>query len=131
MSAEPTCVFCQRMPPSDVIAENAFAIAFGDRFPVSPGHTLIVPRRHEPDFLSLRAEEQVAVWQLIPFVRVHLDNKLSPAGYNVGINIGEAAGQTVAHAHLHVIPRFVGDVADPRGGIRWVIPAAARYWSDP
>lgn len=122
------CVFCARQRSGDLIAENELAFAFPDAFPLSPGHALIVPRRHEPDFLALTAEEQAAIWALVPQVRRHIESQHNADGYNVGINVGQAAGQTVAHAHLHVIPRYVGDVDDPRGGIRWLIPSRARYW---
>jgi diadenosine tetraphosphate (Ap4A) HIT family hydrolase len=122
------CVFCDRLALGNLVAENDLAAAFLDAFPLNPGHCLLVPRRHEPDFLSLTPEEQAAVWALVAPVRRHIEAAATPDGYNVGINIGQAAGQTVAHAHLHVIPRHQGDVADPRGGIRGVIPARARYW---
>jgi diadenosine tetraphosphate (Ap4A) HIT family hydrolase len=121
------CVFCRRLAGGDLVAENELAVAFLDAFPLSPGHCLLLPRRHEADFLALRTEEQEAVWALVAPVRRHIEASGRPDGYNLGINVGEAAGQTVAHAHLHVIPRYKGDVADPRGGIRWIIPARARY----
>jgi diadenosine tetraphosphate (Ap4A) HIT family hydrolase len=95
---------------------------------VSPGHSLIVPRRHEPDFFSLSAEEQAAVIALVNPVRSVLDKEFGPDAYNLGVNAGKAAGQTVLHTHLHVIPRYAGDVAEPRGGVRWVLPETARYW---
>jgi diadenosine tetraphosphate (Ap4A) HIT family hydrolase len=107
---------------------NEHAAAFPDAFPLNDGHCLIVPRRHEADFFALTAEEQAAVWALLSEVRRHIEADGMPDGYNVGINVGEAAGQTVAHAHLHLIPRYRADVLDPRGGIRCVIPAKARYW---
>jgi diadenosine tetraphosphate (Ap4A) HIT family hydrolase len=122
------CVFCDRLARGHFVAENDLAAAFADSFPLNPGHCLLVPRRHEPDFLRLALDEQAAVWALIAPVRRHIDTMVTPDGYNIGVNLGEAAGQTVAHAHLHVIPRHRGDVADPRGGIRWIIPARARYW---
>ena len=107
---------------------NDLAVAFLDAFPLSAGHCLVVPPRHEPDFLALTQAEQVAIRALVPAVRRHIEVTGGPAGYNIGINVGEAAGQTVAHAHLDVIPRHEGDVPDPRGGVRWVIPAKAKYW---
>lgn len=122
------CVFCTRLLSTDVVAANDLAVAFADAFPLSRGHTLIVPRRHESDFFSLTSEEQAAIWSLVGLVRLQIGTQTDPDGYNIGINIGEAAGQTVGHAHLHVIPRWRGDVADPRGGVRWVIPDKARYW---
>lgn len=126
-----TCIFCERAKSAEVIATNELAAAFPDGFPISPGHTLIVPRRCAADFLKLTAAEQVAVWELVEPVRRHIESTLQPDGYNIGINIGAAAGQTIAHAHLHVIPRYQGDVEDPRGGVRWILPSKARYWAEP
>ncbi|MBI5486029.1 MAG: HIT family protein [Deltaproteobacteria bacterium] len=103
-------------------------VALADAYPVSPGHVLIVPRRHEPDFFRLTDEERAAMWEMVPAVRRTIERNHAPAGYNIGINVGAAAGQTVPHAHLHVIPRYAGDSADPRGGVRWVLPERARYW---
>jgi diadenosine tetraphosphate (Ap4A) HIT family hydrolase len=122
------CVMCEHASGDGLVAANALAAAFADGFPVTPGHMLIVPRRHEPDFLALSSAEQAAIWALVGEVRRHIETRARPDGYNIGINIGEAAGQTVGHAHLHVIPRYRGDVEDPRGGIRWIIPSRARYW---
>jgi diadenosine tetraphosphate (Ap4A) HIT family hydrolase len=126
--AKVECVLCDRLASSGFVAENELAVAFFDAFPVSPGHCLIVPRRHEPDFLALKAEEHVAAWALVASVCMRIEVDRRPDGYNIGSNVGIAAGQTVAHAHLHVIPRYQGDVADARGGIRWVVPARAAYW---
>ncbi len=125
------CPFCNRIAASQFIQEDSLALALPDAYPVSPGHTLIVPRRHVQDFFDLTAEEQAAVWTLVQSVRQHIEKDRLPDGYNLGINVGKAAGQTVAHAHLHVIPRYTGDVEDPRGGIRWIIPSKAPYWRTP
>jgi diadenosine tetraphosphate (Ap4A) HIT family hydrolase len=122
------CIFCRPVLSSDLLAGNELAIAFPAGFPVSPGHALIVPRRHEPDFFSLSAEEKAAVIALVNPVRSVLDKEFGPDAYNLGVNAGKAAGQTVLHTHLHVIPRYAGDVAEPRGGVRWVLPETARYW---
>ena len=123
------CVFCNRIERGEVLARNDLAVAFLDGFPLSPGHCLILPRRHEPDFLALEADEQAAMWALVGRVRQLIEAAGPvPDGYNIGINVGAAAGQTVAHAHLHVIPRHRGDVPDPRGGVRCVMPDKARYW---
>jgi diadenosine tetraphosphate (Ap4A) HIT family hydrolase len=119
---------CEHVTGSELVASNALAAAFVDGFPLTPGHTLIVPRRHESDFLALGPAEQAAIWALVPKVCLHIEAWGRPDGYNIGVNVGEAAGQTVGHAHLHVIPRYRGDVEDPRGGIRWIIPGRARYW---
>ena len=126
-----SCVFCERVASNTVVADNNLAAAFPDAFPISPGHTLIAPRRHEADFFNLSEIEQAAVWSLIDPVRHHIESTHHPDAYNIGINAGEAAGQTVPHAHLHVIPWYKGDVQDPRGGIRWIVPTRARYWIDP
>jgi diadenosine tetraphosphate (Ap4A) HIT family hydrolase len=125
---EIACIFCDRIASADLVAEAPLAVAFLDAFPVSPGHTLVVPRRHEPDFFTLSREERMAMFDLLAEVEQLTNAARRPAGYNVGLNVGQAAGQTVAHAHLHLIPRYAGDQPDPRGGIRWVIPARAVYW---
>jgi len=119
---------CELAGGRELIASNTLAAAFADGFPLTPGHTLVVPRRHESDFLALSPAERAAIWALVPDVCRHIETRHHPDGYNIGVNVGEAAGQTVGHAHLHVIPRYRGDVEDPRGGIRWIIPGKARYW---
>jgi diadenosine tetraphosphate (Ap4A) HIT family hydrolase len=123
-----SCVFCQQSDTPDQLAANDLAVAFPAGFPVSPGHALIVPRRHEPDFFALTAEEQAAVVALVNPVRAALGKQFAADAYNLGVNAGKAAGQTILHTHLHVIPRYAGDVAEPRGGVRWVLPETARYW---
>jgi diadenosine tetraphosphate (Ap4A) HIT family hydrolase len=117
-------------PASDHVASNALAFALRDGFPVSPGHTLIVPRRLVATWFDATREEQLAILELVDAVKRSLDRELHPDGYNVGFNAGAAAGQTVMHLHLHVIPRFVGDVPDPRGGVRHVIPGKGNYLLD-
>jgi len=125
---ERNCPFCRRLRAGEIVLEGELAVAIADAYPVSPGHTLVFPRRHAEDFFALTDDEQAGVWALAREVHRRLNRDRSPAGCNVGINVGRAAGQTVDHAHLHVIPRYEGDVADPRGGVRWVIPKRARYW---
>ena len=125
------CVLCDRLAAGDLLAENERAAAFADAYPLTRGHALVVPRRHEPDFLALTQDEQISIWLLVDPVRQHVQARYRPDGYNLGINVGVAAGQTIGHAHLHVIPRYAGDVEDPRGGIRWIVPAKARYWDRP
>jgi diadenosine tetraphosphate (Ap4A) HIT family hydrolase len=93
---------------------------------VATGHMLVVPRRHVSDFRDLTPSERDDAWDLASKLSTMFDAK----GLNIGINIGEVAGQTVPHAHIHVIPRESGDVDDPRGGVRWVVPHKAAYWSD-
>jgi diadenosine tetraphosphate (Ap4A) HIT family hydrolase len=118
--------FLQR-PPSEWVASNALAFAIRDAFPVSPGHTLIIPRREIATWFDATRDEQLAILDLIAAVKHVLDVELAPAGYNVGFNAGAAAGQTVMHLHVHVIPRFEGDLDDPRGGVRHVIPHRGNY----
>ena len=101
-----------------------------DAFPVAEGHTLVVPRKHVGSIYELSTIEQNAIWSLVARVRGQLLAKLAPAGFNIGFNDGLAAGQTVAHAHVHIIPRWRGDVPDPRGGFRWVLPTKAAYWKE-
>lgn len=116
--------------PGAWVASNELAFAFRDAFPVSPGHTLVAPRRVVPAWWDATTDEQHALVELVNRVKVRLDAEFAPAGYNVGFNAGEAAGQTVPHLHVHVIPRFVGDMADPRGGVRHVITARGNYRGD-
>ena len=124
-----TCIFCERVSSDEVLLRNELAVAFGDAYPVNPGHILVVPRRHVLDYFALTETEQAAVWQLVNQVRHVIDVEFRPDGYNIGVNVGAAAGQTVGHVHVHVIPRFKDDVADPRGGVRWVVPSRACYWA--
>jgi diadenosine tetraphosphate (Ap4A) HIT family hydrolase len=122
------CPFCSRLSNEPLADSSEHAVAFADAFPVSPGHHLLIPRRHVVDFFQLRPEEQADLWRLLARLRERLVGEYSPDGFNVGLNVGPAAGQTVDHAHVHLIPRFAGDVADPRGGVRWVVPEKAPYW---
>lgn len=123
------CPFCQ-LRERPILLENDFAAAFPDAFPLSQGHTLVVPKTHVPSLFDLPAEGQAAIWSLVGRVRAKLLVDLTPDGFNIGLNDGPAAGQTVFHAHVHVIPRRIGDAADPRGGVRWVLPGKARYWGE-
>jgi diadenosine tetraphosphate (Ap4A) HIT family hydrolase len=116
-------------PEAAHVAANALAFAIRDAFPVSPGHTLVVTRRLVETWFDATAEEQAAVMALVNAVKAALDESHRPDGYNVGFNAGAAAGQTVPHLHVHVIPRYRGDRADPRGGVRWVLPERADYWT--
>lgn len=124
-----SCPFCP--PPAErIVASNALAVAIRDGYPVSPGHTLVIPKRHVASLADVTTDEAKALWPLLAEVRARVDAELKPAGYNVGVNDGRAAGQTVMHLHVHLIPRFDGDRPDPRGGVRWVIPEKADYWSE-
>lgn len=124
------CPFCN-LPDSDVTLAMPLVVALRDRFPVSPGHTLIVTRRHVPTGFELDEAERQELWRALDLVKTSLDREFHPDGYNVGFNVDEAAGQTVMHFHLHVIPRCRGDVGDPRGGVRHVIPAKGNYLRGP
>lgn len=125
------CAFCDDTTANDLLVRSFTAVALPDAHPVSPGHTLIIPRRHVRNVFELGTDEYNDLWGLVRRVREMLARHYTPDGMTVGCNDGEAAGQTVEHAHVHVIPRFQGDVKDPRGGIRWVIPRRARYWRRP
>ncbi len=121
------CPFCE-IAPNRIVAENSLAIAIRDNYPISAGHTLVVPREPRGSLFDLSALTQAAIWQLVGEVRHELNLELTATGFNIGLNDGLAAGQTVMHAHVHVIPRYKDDVPDPRGGIRWVIPDKAKSW---
>jgi diadenosine tetraphosphate (Ap4A) HIT family hydrolase len=112
-----------------VISRGTLAVALWDGFPVSPGHALVTSTRHVESWFELTGEERAAMLLLLDEVRVNVDTGFHPDGFTIGINDGAAAGQTIPHVHIHLIPRYDGDVADPRGGVRWVIPARADYWS--
>lgn len=101
-----------------------------DAFPVSPGHTLVIPVRHVLSIFDLTPDEFNELRSVMKEAKRDLDAEFNPAGYNIGVNDGVAAGQTVQHLHLHLIPRFAGDCLDPRGGVRWILPNLAKYWVD-
>ncbi len=122
------CPFCN-VAPDRIVAENGLAVAVRDNYPVSDGHTLVLPREHKAALFDLPAQTQAAIWQLVGEVRHQLNLELTATGFNIGLNDGLPAGQTVMHVHVHVIPRYKDDVPDPRGGIRWVIPDKAKYWT--
>ena len=124
-----TCPFCQ--PHSESIwFDDQFGFVLWDAYPVSKGHALVVPKEHVESLYDLHEAAQAALWQLASEARRRLQEELQPDGFNIGVNDGVAAGQTVMHAHIHVIPRWSSDVPDPRGGVRWVIPEKANYWGD-
>ncbi len=107
--------------------ENELAYALTDTNPVSPGHCLIVPRRHVAEFFDATKEEKLAIFDLIDEMKAIIDKKHNPDAYNIGVNIGKAAGQSVPHIHIHMMPRYTGDIKNPRGGVRGVIPAKQKY----
>lgn len=120
------CVFCS-MSETEIICENDLAKAFYDGFPVNKGHVLVVPKRHIATYFEASPEEAAAINDLIMKLKGLLDKKYQPDGYNIGINVGEAAGQTVFHLHVHVIPRYIGDVKNPRGGVRKIKTSIVPY----
>lgn len=119
------CPFCH--PDREIIAENELAFAIYDKFPVNPGHCLIVPKRHVADYFDLQPEEQTKCIELLNHVKGIIEKNNQPDGYNIGINVNEAAGQTVFHVHIHLITRYKGDVENPRGGVRGVVPGKREY----
>ena len=121
------CPFCNVESEREIVASSSLSIAFFDGFPVSPGHALIIPRRHVASFFELTQEERIDMLNLADDVKRIVDDKFHPDGYNIGVNIGEAAGQSIFHVHMHLIPRYSGDVPNPRGGVRGVIPARQNY----
>ena len=122
------CIFCD-LPQKRIQYESDLWVVVRDGFPISPGHTLIIPKRHVKDFFEINEHEHSTLQSVINITKEQLYNELKPDGYNIGINCGEAAGQTVFHLHIHLIPRYKGDRDDPRGGVRWVMPEKADYWS--
>jgi len=124
------------MPPERVLFENEHAIVIRDAYPISPGHTLVVPKRHVASLFETTPDEERALLAALRRAREALLRESPPPGrdrspdaFNIGVNDGPAAGQTVAHLHIHFIPRWEGDVPDPRGGIRWIFPEKADYWT--
>ncbi|MEZ4388822.1 MAG: HIT domain-containing protein [Candidatus Krumholzibacteriia bacterium] len=127
MAAPGHCPFCS---PSEsrVVRSSEFGSILRDKHPVSPGHLLVVPHRHVGSFFDLDPLEQADLLNLIVAAQRVVRDHHEPDAVNVGLNDGPAAGQTIEHCHWHVIPRFAGDVDDPRGGVRWVVPEKAAYW---
>lgn len=112
---------CDLCRPEDVVCENAFAYARYESNSLSRGHVIVVPRRHVADFFEMTGGEQAAIIELLNQARHLVHVKHKPDGYNVGVNVGKAAGQSRMHVHVHLIPRYAGDVPDPSGGIRCVL----------
>lgn len=121
------CPFCE-LSAERIVRSNAHAHAIYDGFPVSQGHCLIIPKRHIVSFFDATIDEQISLLDLLAEMQSILVSDLKPDGFNIGINVGEAAGQTVMHLHIHLIPRYAGDMPDPRGGVRWIFPDKAVYW---
>jgi diadenosine tetraphosphate (Ap4A) HIT family hydrolase len=123
------CPFCA-LEQSRIVGHCESALAIRDAFPVTDGHTLVVPRVHVKSIFDLNGQDQAAIWAFVAEIREALVREFGVTSFTVGVNDGESAGQTVEHAHIHLIPRRKGDVADPRGGVRHVIPPKARYWGE-
>jgi diadenosine tetraphosphate (Ap4A) HIT family hydrolase len=121
------CPFCA-LPLERVECQNSLALAFFDAYPLSDGHALVIPRRHVASVGDLTEAEVTAIWQLLREMREVVRQRHRPDAFNIGVNDGPVAGQTVNHAHFHLIPRYRGDRPDPRGGVRWVLPDKAKYW---
>jgi len=122
------CPFCPP-DPARVFHAGELALGLWDGFPVSPGHALVVPRRHVSSWFDATREERAALLEGVEVAKSVVERDRTPDGWNIGVNVGAAAGQTVFHLHVHLIPRYEGDVEDPRGGVRRVVPAKADYWS--
>lgn len=122
------CPFCSYSNnKSDMLLSNELAFVIADRFPVNRGHLLVIPFRHIQSVFALTSHEKLAIFALLEQARILLDQEYAPNGYNIGVNVGEAAGQTILHTHIHLIPRYAGDVSNPRGGVRGVIPSRQSY----
>ncbi|MFW2438038.1 MAG: HIT family protein [Arenicellales bacterium] len=125
------CFFCRMLindTKKEILAQNDLAVLIRDTKPVSNGHSLIIPRRHVSSFFDTSPEERTALMALLDHTKKDLDREFSPDDYNLGINDGPLAGQSIPHLHIHLIPRYKGDKDDPRGGVRWIIPEKAKYW---
>ena len=118
------CILCDR---EDFFRENQLAWMKYDKYPVSPGHSLIITKRHIESFFDTTPEERQAINELLEEAKKLLDQQYDPDGYNIGINCGEAAGQSIMHLHVHLIPRYWGDSDNPKGGVRGVVPGKRIY----
>lgn len=121
------CLFCEKIDDDKIIYQDSSWFAVYDNYPVSKGHVLLIPKRHVKTYFELNYVELASVGVNIGIIKRILDKKFSPTGYNIGINCGESAGQTIPHCHIHIIPRYDGDVEDPRGGVRGCIPEKMKY----
>ncbi|WP_127844120.1 HIT family protein [Psychroflexus aestuariivivens] len=119
--------FFEKLEPKEQVGELASCFAFRDKFPVSEGHTLVIPKRQVSSYFELSFREQSACWFLVNLIKADLQKEFNPDGFNIGINVDEAAGQTIFHCHIHIIPRYKNDVENPRGGVRGVIPGKKEY----
>ena len=118
------CIFCRKV---DLIYEGDLIYISQDKYPVSPGHLLIVPKRHVPNYFDCTNNEVAELWDALHLAKQIIENDHKPDSYNIGVNVSKVAGQSIPHTHIHLIPRYEGDVPDPRGGVRSVIPANRTY----
>ena len=123
------CPFC-KIEEHRIIFKNDHVIVFRDAFPVSRGHTLIIPKKHVSSIFEADEAIRDGILRALDEAKRTLDREFKPDAYNIGINDGAVAGQTIMHLHGHLIPRYKGDSSDPRGGVRWIFPGKARYWKD-
>lgn len=128
---EEECRFCLTKSSRRIMIEGKYGFAAWDRHPASEGHFLVIPYRHFASYFDINDEEREELWSLVAQGREMCDEKYRPDGYNIGINVGAAAGQSIHHLHIHVIPRYKGDVEDPKGGVRGVIPHNKLYTFKP
>jgi diadenosine tetraphosphate (Ap4A) HIT family hydrolase len=119
--------FFEKLEPKEQVGELASCFAFRDKFPVSKGHSLVIPKRKVANYFELSFKEQSACWFLVNLIKADLQKQYKPDGFNIGINVDEPAGQTIFHCHIHIIPRYKNDVKNPRGGVRGVIPGKKEY----
>jgi len=122
------CPFCN-LDKDRIVDESKFGLVIRDAFPLFPGHTLVIPKRHTPSFFDLDETERNDLLDLIKKSKLQLDEEFHPDSYNIGLNDGPEAGQTIPHLHLHLIPRYKNDCGDPKGGVRWINPDKAKYWN--
>ena len=125
IAAQSDCIFC--FPDREVIWEDKYFIAIYDKFPVNKGHVLLIPREHVASLFDFSLGMLTSSLLALHSIKTILDELYKPNGYNIGMNLGEAAGQTIDHSHIHIIPRYKGDVEDPTGGVRFVIPHKGNY----
>lgn len=124
------CIFCQigrKEKPGAIVAEFEKCYVKKDDFPVSPGHLIVIPYDHTENWFTASAEIRQDILQALDAMKDELDQEFHPDGYNIGMNCGAAAGQSVMHLHVHLIPRYQGDTPNPRGGVRGVIPSKQSY----
>jgi len=124
MTEHQDCVFCRSR---NIVIENELAFADYDTYPASPGHSLIITKRHVAEYFQATTQEKAAIWALVDEMKIIIDKEFKPDAYNIGVNIGKTAGQSVPHIHIHIIPRYQGDVDNPQGGVRGVIPHKQKY----